>query len=164
MIIRRDKLGRIAKGNPSGQKPIYEISLALLDEADRMTPYGESKLKYVADRVGCERATVGYRAKKLRFRWTYGPRERCLYTTTRVERRYVYGIGCVICGEKRVVDAAHLVPRKGGGWGMISNIIPMCPTHHRCYDSGLLSDSENDKLVDFLYQKFPGLSKALHAD
>lgn len=157
MITSRDSMGRIAKGTIGGL-PIYAITKELLREADELTPYGESRLRYVSNRVGCSPATVSYAAKRLGFQWTPKARKKALYTTTHVERRYVYSIGCVICGERRVVDAAHLIPRKEGGWGTVSNIIPMCPTHHRCYDKGSLLDHENNKLVDFIYQKFPSLS------
>lgn len=152
------------RANPKPQNfPKYAITLELLKEADRDTPYGESRLKYVADRVGCTPSAVGYAAKRLGFTWTKRPRLKLFGKTTHVEHKYVRGIGCVVCGEKRIVEAAHLWPCRDGGSGMVENIIPLCPTHHRLYDRGGLSDEENDKFVDFLFVKYPNLREELHS-
>lgn len=57
---------------------------------------------------------------------------------------------CIVCGEKRVVDWAHLIPRKDGGPFAPWNFVPLCPTHHRCYDSGVLSKDETAVVQPFL--------------
>jgi hypothetical protein len=52
--------------------------------------------------------------------------------------------GCCICGESRVVDRAHVVPRAAGG----RMTMPLCPTHHRAYDEGRLSGGELSRLAE----------------
>lgn len=146
------------RANPKPQNQIkYPITLELLQEADAKTAIGKSRARYVADRVGSTPAAVLHAAKRLKFKWTKKPRQKFFLRTTHVERRYVYSVGCCICGENRVVDAAHLVPAVEGGSGMEDNIVPLCPTHHRLYDRGKLSEEENEKLVDFLYVKYPDI-------
>lgn len=152
------------KANPKPQnQPKYAITLDLLKEADNATPYGASRLNYVAAKVGCTPAAVSYAARRIGFEWSKRPREKVYNTTTKVERRYVYAIGCVICGEKRVVDAAHIIPARDGGSGMIDNIVPLCPTHHRLYDKGMLNDDENQRLADFICCKYPNIQEMIES-
>lgn len=61
---------------------------------------------------------------------------------TGVERRHIRDRGCAICHESRGVQAAHIKARKEGGPGTIDNVMPLCPTHHWCYDHDLLSINE----------------------
>jgi predicted restriction endonuclease len=53
---------------------------------------------------------------------------------------------CVICGktEKQVgiLEQAHIRARSRGG----SQVLPMCPTHHKMYDKGLLSATQLKKI------------------
>lgn len=150
------------RANPKPQNsPKYRIDLELLKEAEKNTPNGQSRLRYVALKVGCSESLVSYVARRLGFEWESRPRNKLFGRTTHVEHRYVRSVGCVICKETRIVEAAHLIPRTEGGSGMIGNIIPLCPTHHRLYDRGRLSELENDALVDFLYIKYPDLKEQL---
>lgn len=53
------------------------------------------------------------------------------------------GQSCIFCGEDRVVDAAHLIPRTEVGDRWEDWLVkPMCPTHHRLFDLDRLSDEE----------------------
>lgn len=45
---------------------------------------------------------------------------------------------CVICGFDQVVDVHHIVGRKRGGTDEPSNLITLCPNHHRMADLGLI--------------------------
>jgi hypothetical protein len=51
-----------------------------------------------------------------------------------------YGAECVLCGLKHpaVLDAAHLCPVDEGGTDDPRNGLPLCATHHRAFDAGLL--------------------------
>lgn len=141
-----------ANPKPQNQKQ-FIITLELLEEADRETLYGQSRLQYVADKLGCDPSLVGLRAKELGFVWPKRPREKLYTKTTNVERKYAYSIGCVICKENRVVDAAHIYPARLGGSGQVENIVPLCPTHHRLYDYGRMTDEEYDIMADFIIKE-----------
>ena len=46
---------------------------------------------------------------------------------------------CLVCGENRISEGAHFpTPARHGG----TDMIPLCPTHHRLLDNGILSMSE----------------------
>jgi hypothetical protein len=51
---------------------------------------------------------------------------------------------CLVCGESRCVEMAHIVPRSVGG----ALTMPLCPTCHNCYDEGILSEDELEALLD----------------
>lgn len=52
------------------------------------------------------------------------------------------GRSCLICEFSRYVEACHIVPQSGGG----KETIPLCPTHHKLYDNGLLRVHELNRL------------------
>ena len=70
--------------------------------------------------------------------------------------------GCCICGEIRCVQLAHIIPRTLGG----AVTIPMCPTHHKAYDEGFLTDSElailSDKATKRISPKTGGSIHKMH--
>jgi hypothetical protein len=45
---------------------------------------------------------------------------------------------CLVCG-RNPVDAAHLVPQRLGGCAAPDCVVPLCRTHHRLFDCGLLA-------------------------
>ena len=53
---------------------------------------------------------------------------------------------CVLCDETRVVDWAHILARKDGGRKTRDNLVELCPNHHCCFDRGLLTQEEKQKL------------------
>lgn len=113
----------------------YPITLELLKEAEDQTKNnGGNRHVYIARKLGCDVATVGFAAKRLGYKWEKRPRECYLYRTTEVENNYAKSVGCVVCGEMRSVDAAHYKPASSGGLSAIENIIPLCPNHHRIFD------------------------------
>lgn len=151
----RRQLARARYGE-TGQK--YDIPLALLQEADASLtlidrgPRGitlmRARIKYVTDKLGCDAATVKRRAKALGFEWQ--PRRIWTGSMGSREQAYVKQFGCVVCGERRRVEAAHGVARQHGGLGTIENLIPLCPTHHRCYDKNELHEWELERLSAWL--------------
>ncbi len=53
---------------------------------------------------------------------------------------------CEICGENRSTDMCHILPDQLGGPKNIDNLLILCPTHHRLFDSHILSRSEYAQL------------------
>lgn len=53
---------------------------------------------------------------------------------------------CEICGESRIIDMCHIVPRRLRGSDGINNMLFLCPTHHRLFDTCMLSKEEWDKI------------------
>ena len=53
---------------------------------------------------------------------------------------------CEICGENRVTEKCHILPRRMGGSLALENIFILCPTHHSLFDRYLLSKAEFSKL------------------
>lgn len=57
-----------------------------------------------------------------------------------------YGTPCEICGEKRVTNRCHIIPRSEGGPHDEGNILNLCPTHHFLFDHARLSKDEFSKI------------------
>ena len=53
---------------------------------------------------------------------------------------------CLVCGEDRIVDKCHLIPREHSGSSSMDNIILLCPTHHFLFDHSGLSEDEFGKI------------------
>jgi len=58
---------------------------------------------------------------------------------------------CIICGEDRFTEGAHFPTAKRMGG---TDMIPLCPTHHKLLDNGRLSLSELKKIWKNRYSKF----------
>lgn len=56
---------------------------------------------------------------------------------------------CLICGETRGVQAAHITPRRMGG----TATMPLCPNHHWFYDHGLLTAGDVCKVEAYLSER-----------
>jgi 5-methylcytosine-specific restriction endonuclease McrA len=54
----------------------------------------------------------------------------------------IYGRSCKVCGFDRLIEYAHIIPASKGGDIRPSNILPLCPNHHRLFDKGLLTNQE----------------------
>ena len=53
---------------------------------------------------------------------------------------------CIVCGETRGIQAAHIVPRRHGG----TEVMPLCPNHHWNYDHGLLYEDEEKAIFKWV--------------
>jgi len=63
---------------------------------------------------------------------------------------------CTICGEDRFTDKAHFpTPDRMGG----TEMIPLCPTHHKLLDNGRLSLTELKKIWESRYPHFESFNK-----
>lgn len=49
------------------------------------------------------------------------------------------GYKCVICGFDLATDIHHITPRHKGGSDSFSNLITLCPNHHRLADIGIIN-------------------------
>lgn len=60
-----------------------------------------------------------------------------------------YGNRCAICGlQLKVLDAAHLVPvADPTSTDRTENGLPLCPTHHRAYDRGIIGIAEDRTIL-----------------
>lgn len=57
----------------------------------------------------------------------------------RLRRRFR---GCEVCDFSRVVENAHIIPRRAGGLISKRNLLALCPNHHRLFDHGQLDARE----------------------
>lgn len=53
---------------------------------------------------------------------------------------------CEICGENRISNFSHIIPRSEGGSDDPGNYVYLCPTHHHLFDHNRLSKEEWAKL------------------
>jgi hypothetical protein len=58
-----------------------------------------------------------------------------------------YGSICCLCLEKRAVEAAHIIPLEIGAKTAEPNLVLLCSTCHKLYDTGHLSISAMEKLA-----------------
>jgi len=70
-------------------------------------------------------------------------------------KKRVSGEICLICGESRILDMAHIIPRKSKNralrlkwWNQSWNILGLCPNHHRLFDNNKLTSEEYIKIKD----------------
>ena len=82
------------------------------------------------------------------------PRGRCApFTSASAQRvRFISGVKdrhCVVCGEDRSTDYAHIKPKKKLGPSEPENCMMICATHHKLYDKAphLLTAEEVEKLI-----------------
>lgn len=54
---------------------------------------------------------------------------------------------CLICGWDTFVDVHHINPKRHNGTNDLTNLIGLCPNHHRMADRGMISKSELNRLV-----------------
>jgi len=52
---------------------------------------------------------------------------------------------CQVCGESRITNYCHVLPKSDGGPEDPDNYIYLCPTHHHLFDHNRLSKEEWDK-------------------
>jgi len=53
---------------------------------------------------------------------------------------------CEVCGNTRVLNIAHIIPREDGGKDEEWNFMRLCANHHYLFDQGKLTKEEWDKI------------------
>lgn len=141
------------------------------DFVDAETAVGptESRKMYLAHKYGCSPQTVAYHQRRLGYVWRVRSRPRTHLNSSPLERTYADKKGCVICGYTRVVEVAHLLPKAAGQAAYLWNIVPLCPNHHRLFDSdryarkfdyGKLDEVERARLDAYLMNTTIGVLAA----
>ena len=114
--------------------------------ADQIAPWNVVWFEHLYDALGHGYRECGYCLSDRPMRLAFSqPRVRALRAKN----------GCLICGETRAVDMAHIIQRGHG----CTTTIELCKTHHWAYDSGTLTDPEFGALVKAVSAKH-GRSKA----
>lgn len=76
----------------------------------------------------------------------WGSDEAFEFAEIKRERKERYFSDCLVCGESRGIQRAHIVPRSAGG----KHVMPLCPNHHWNYDHGLLTKEELKKVISWI--------------
>lgn len=61
-------------------------------------------------------------------------------------RRYPEDAYCLVCGENRVLDNCHIIPKAISGSDESWNRMFLCPNHHRLFDNGGFNEQEINKI------------------
>ena len=72
-------------------------------------------------------------------------------------RRESRDSNCEICGFDRYIEICHIIPSSIGGGYEKSNILFLCPNHHRLFDNQLLNKDEWNKIsnkVEISYNNY----------
>lgn len=121
------------------------VTLELFIEAKERTNSTRECKAYLAKTLGCSTATVEGRFRAVGYVW---PRAR--HSTDISHTMLAYAVRpCVICGEDREVDRAHIVSNSDIGASSVENIVHLCPTHHRLWDKDKLTGDESTELEYF---------------
>lgn len=93
-------------------------------------------------------AAVGWKKEREAFRYKDISEFRDLLKECGITHYYEK---CCVCGWKQtVVDLAHIKPFNEGGNYELSNIAPLCPNCHRCYDSRRFGKGMREKMDKFV--------------
>lgn len=125
------------------------ISLEILSEAN-LQPTHQEQLLFAAKKAKVHPNTVARAAASLGYAWTRPVPSKVGGEGTL--RSKIKTSSCAICPESRATEAAHVIPQHEGGSGIESNIVPLCPTHHRLWDMGLLCQQESEDL-EYIFSK-----------
>lgn len=60
---------------------------------------------------------------------------------------------CIICGAKGLPEA-HVIPRSALGLGIEENIVTLCPTCHRLYDT-IRRKEYGEIIKNYMRQQYP---------
>lgn len=76
--------------------------------------------------------------------------------STRILAKKYFPRECAICGwDESSVDSHHIIPVKEGGENTLSNIINLCPNHHRLADNYIIDKSS---LTKYWHSKYDQLN------
>jgi predicted restriction endonuclease len=63
------------------------------------------------------------------------------------ELRGIYRSKCQVCGFDKSTEIAHIMPRQANGLTVLENLLLVCPNHHRLFDMGEFSISDDFHLI-----------------
>jgi transposase len=141
MGVRIRKRGETLKGKPSGAQILFDVDRAKQLNQEGMTCHE------VAQELGVTYGTLLYRFRSI----GYKPKKNLRSKNSkgrnpqwhREEVLKELGISaCQVCGEGRVLEMAHIAPKCEGHLLTKENALALCPTHHRLFDCGKLSEEE----------------------
>ncbi len=66
-----------------------------------------------------------------------------------ITNTFLRDAACAVCGWTRCLDAAHITPASKGGTMEESNLLPLCPNHHRLFDKGRLTTDELYRIEEY---------------
>jgi len=143
--ITRSRPGEVLKGRPSHRR--HEIPI---EEAVQLSNAGKT-YQEIADKYGVSYGVICRRMKDVGheapWRRSKDPR---FSTHSTKKRKVLQELGltaCQICGERRALDFAHIKPASEGGPTTKENCLVLCPTHHRVYDSGQMTEEEFSQVL-----------------
>ena len=75
-------------------------------------------------------------------------------TSVSIIAKKYFGNYCAICGwDEAGCDAHHNIPVEEGGKNSLTNIIIVCPNHHRLIHDNKISKEELNRIAMILYSK-----------
>ncbi|MEZ8511221.1 HNH endonuclease [Vibrio splendidus] len=130
-----------------------ETLLNKVDAYEKAITSLESKVKTIAAKASAHTYSASYEIEDLILKSFYLSLENRSFNVDRpisklkaeVKHHGIIknrNIPCAICGENRSIDKCHIIPDKLGGLREDSNLLYLCPTHHRLFDRFLLSQEE----------------------
>jgi hypothetical protein len=69
----------------------------------------------------------------------------------------LYNGECAICHYSTIIETHHIIPVHKGGLTIITNLITLCPNHHREAERGMISDLHLFELTQKAYYDNWGL-------
>jgi hypothetical protein len=104
--------------------------------------------KEIALAVGCSLPTVYSHLNRRQYRFRQKGTSRAT-----VVKDFLRDAACVVCGWTRCLDAAHIIPASKGGTMEILNLVPLCPNHHRLFDTERLTADEKYRIEEWDAQR-----------
>jgi len=125
------------------------------------TPFTEEEQKIIKALIlkkASQKYIAGYLGRNLsqvrRFLKSNGLSTAKFYRKTNTQQKFYEDVPCLICGEARVVEKAHIIPARSGGPDTLENIMPLCPTHHALFDKDKLYEEEKIKITHRITKAF----------
>jgi len=144
----------VAAKNPQSQ-PQFNYTVEMFLEAEEKTPLGANRAKYISDTFGGTTSMVAKGRRRLNYIWKRRPRPAFDRKCAWFFRKFVKAIGCCLCDEKRLTEAAHEIALCEKGEDSINNIIPF---FHR-----LSMVQFGEKLIQKLSNQYPEIRQYIES-
>lgn len=114
------------------------------------------RLVFLAKRAGLSYTTLRNKLYEVGYEWIRPQHSTGISHTMKAYSRKP----CVICGEDRTIDRAHIIENSDMGASSVGNIVHLCPTHHRLWDEGKLTQDESTEL-EYYFSNHIGETRAV---